>query len=86
MLTVKSKRLGNNITGNKFFERKEPDEDEDEWEAEERKRKEDLADRDAFVERMKKRDEERTKKKFKQVDYEAARKGINLKFMITKHS
>ena len=41
----------------------EPDEpeDEDEWESEERKRKEDLADRDAFVERMKARDKERTK-------------------------
>lgn len=54
----------------------DPDEpeDEDEWESEERKRKEDLADRDAFVERMKARDKERTKKKFKTVDYEAARK------------
>ena len=41
----------------------DPDEpeDEDEWESEERKRKEDLADRDAFVERMKARDKERTK-------------------------
>ena len=39
----------------------EENEDEDEWESEERKRKEDLADRDAFVERMKARDAERTK-------------------------
>ena len=42
-------------------EKPEENEDEDEWESEERKRKEDLADRDAFVERMKARDAERTK-------------------------
>ena len=53
---------------------KESEEEEDEWEAEEKKRKEDLADRDAFVERMKQRDTDRTKQRFKPIDYEAARK------------
>lgn len=54
--------------------KKDDEEEEDEWEAEEKKRKKDLEEKEAFVERLKKRDEDRTKNKFQQIDYEAARK------------
>merc|ERR1712137_746053 len=50
------------------------EEDEDEREAEEKKRKKDLEEKEAFVERLKKRDVDRTKNRFQQIDYEAARK------------
>ena len=48
----------------------ENDSDSDEWEREEKQRKQDQAEKDEFVERLKKRDEERTKKKgYQQPDY-----------------
>ena len=48
----------------------EEDSDSDEWEREEKKRKQDLEERDEFAKRLKKKDEERTKKKgYQQPDY-----------------
>ena len=53
------------------------DSDSDEWEKEENQRKRDQAEKDEFVERLKKRDEERTKKKgYQQPDYNEGRESL----------